>query len=115
MLLTRNPRFQTPEMCQEVIDTFNNKTIGEGATATALQLRYADTEEQKKLKTFTAEKRQFKTNEYNEVVYGPNSPWRRLYSPASNSASYCSPIQVPAPNGAVQWSTQSPSSSISPP
>ncbi|KAL6719187.1 hypothetical protein ACLMJK_003424 [Lecanora helva] len=108
-------RFRTPEICQQIIDAFNNKVIGEGPTATTLQLRFADTEEQKKLKTFTAEKRQFKTNEYNEVVYGPNSPWRRLYSPASNAASYYTPVQVAAPGNPIHWSAQSQTSSISPP
>ena len=83
--------------------------------ATTLQLRYADTEKQKQLKTVTAEKRQFKTNEYNEVVYGPSSPWRRLYSPASTSASYYSPVQVPLSNGIVPYGTQSQASSVSPP
>lgn len=108
-------RFRTPEICQQIIDAFNNKTIGEGKMATTLQLRYADTEEQKKLKTFTAEKRQFKTNEYNEVVYGPNSPWRRFYSPVSASTSYYSPSQARVPGSTMPWSTQSPSSSVSPP
>lgn len=82
--------------------------------ATTLQLRYADTEEQKKLKTFTAEKRQFKTNEYNEVVYGPNSPWRRMYSPVP-SATYYSPNQARVPGSAIPWGIQSQPSSISPP
>ena len=104
--------FQTPDICQEIIDAFNNKTLGEGKTATTLQIRYADTEEQKKLKTYTAEKRLFKTNEYNEVVYGPNSPWRRLYSPVSTS-SY-SPIQIRAASSTGPWSAQSQASSISP-
>ena len=105
--------FKTPEVCQEIIDAFNNKTLGEGKTATTLQIRYADTEEQKKLKTYTAEKRLFKTNEYNEVVYGPGSPWRRLYSPVSTS-SY-SPVQVRIPSSNVPWSAPSQASSISPP
>ncbi|KAK3174545.1 hypothetical protein OEA41_001791 [Lepraria neglecta] len=108
-------RFQTPEICQQIIDAFNNKTLGEGKMATTLQIRYADTEEQKKLKTYTAEKRLFKTNEYNEIVYGPGSPWRRLYSPVSNSNSSYSPIQIRAPGSNVPWSTQSQASSISPP
>ena len=108
-------RFQTPEVCQQIIDAFNNKTLGEGKMATTLQIRYADTEEQKKLKTYTAEKRLFKTNEYNEVVYGPGSPWRRLYSPVSTSTSSYSPIQIRAPGSNMPWSTQSQASSISPP
>ena len=107
--------FQTPEICQQIIDAFNNKTLGEDKMATTLQIRYADTEEQRKLKTYTAEKRLFKTNEYNEVVYGPGSPWRRLYSPVSNSNSSYSPIQIRAPGSNVPWSIQSQASSISPP
>ncbi|KAK4697497.1 hypothetical protein P7C71_g584, partial [Lecanoromycetidae sp. Uapishka_2] len=107
-------RFENPEVCQQIIDAFNNKDIGEGKTATTLQIRYADTTKQKELKKYTAEKRQFKTNEYNEAVYGPDSPWRR-YSPLSTSTSSYSPIQIRAPGSAVPWSTQTQASSISPP
>ena len=106
--------FQSPEICQEIIDKLNNKEIGEGKLATTLQIRYADTEEQKTLKKYTAEKRQFKTKEYNEAAYGPGSPWR-FYSPMSTSTSSYSPVEVRPPGSAVLWSTQSHASSVSPP
>jgi hypothetical protein len=106
--------FESPEVCQQIIDTFNNKEIGEGKAATTLQIRYADTTKQKELKKYTAEKRQFKTNEYNEAVYGPNSPWRPLYSPMSASTSSYSPLPIRAPGSAAPWRTQSQASSSSP-
>ena len=54
-----------------------------------LQIRYADTEDQKKLKADTAVHREFKTNEYNTAVYGPASPYQHS-SPLS--ATYPSPL-----------------------
>ena len=101
-------RFESPEICQKIIDTFNNKIIGEGKNATTLQIRYADTEPQKQLKTYTAEKRQFKTQEYNEAVYGPNSPYR-FYSPISGT--FPSPTQVRSNATYINQST--PASSLS--
>ena len=67
-----------------------------------LQVRYADTSAQKRLKATTTKKRQFRSNEYNSVVngnyynqpqshaqYGPasqfrNRVWLRQNSMASN-------------------------------
>lgn len=104
-------RFESPDICEHVIRTFNNMTVGEGKHATELQIRYADTEKQKQLKTCTAERRQFKTNEYNEAVYGPGSPYG-FYSPVS--ATFQSPVPVRAPGTSGAWSNQSSASSISP-
>jgi len=101
--------FETQEICNQIIDAFNNKTIGNGTDALTLQIRYADTDEQKKLKRTTADKRQFKADEYNEAVYGIPFPH---YSPTS--AGYQSPLpaRVQGVNGS--WINQSPVSSISP-
>ena len=104
-------RFESPDICEHVIRTFNNMTVGEGKHATELQIRYADTEKQKQLKTCTAERRQFKTNEYNEAVYGPGSPYG-FYSPVS--ATFQSPVPVRASGTSGAWSNQSSASSISP-
>jgi hypothetical protein len=58
-----------------------------------LNIRYADTPAQKELKRITAERRQFRTNEYNigaygtphvglqPHTYGMTSPFRRSYPP----------------------------------
>ena len=63
-------RFENSEICGEIIAAFNNKVIEDGKSSTMLQIRFADTEEQKQLKAATAVKRQFKADEYNEAVYG---------------------------------------------
>ncbi|KAL9126446.1 MAG: hypothetical protein Q9217_004502 [Psora testacea] len=102
-------RFETPEICEEIIEAFNNRQVGEGKDVTVIQIRYADTEEQKKLKQFTAVKRQFKTDEYNEVVHG--IPFNH-YSP--NTASYQSPLQGRFQGVNGHWTDQSPASSVSP-
>ena len=102
--------FETPEICEKVIASFHGKAIGEGKNASILQLRYADTKEQKMLKMETAERRQFKANEYNIAVSLPDSPYRFL-SPASGI--FPSPLQIRnlAPNG--MWMNQSPVSPAS--
>jgi hypothetical protein len=58
-----------------------------------LQIRYADTDEQKKLKNPTTERRQFKTHEYNAVVFGGTS--YQYPSPTSDGfpASFTSHVQ----------------------
>lgn len=73
-------------MCDEVIRKFNG--VGLGEESLPMNIRYADTPAQKELKRVTAERRQFRTNEYNIGAYGtplvgmnPNSysstAWRR--------------------------------------
>ncbi|KAL9102957.1 MAG: hypothetical protein Q9163_001944 [Psora crenata] len=103
-------RFETPEICEEIIEAFNNRQVGEDKDATVIQIRYADTEEQKKLKQFTAVKRQFKTDEYNEVVHG--IPFNH-HSP-NPTTSYQSPLQGRFQGINAPWTDQSPASSISP-
>lgn len=102
-------RFETTDICEQIIAAFNNKIIGTGKDATTLQIRYADTEEQKKLKTYTAIKRQFKADEYNEAVYG--IPFTN-YSPVSPSFHHAGQARGSSINGS--WINQSPASSISP-
>lgn len=55
-------------MCDEVIAKFNGVGIGEEGLL--MNIRYADTPAQKELKRVTAERRQFRTNEYNIGAYG---------------------------------------------
>ena len=101
--------FETPIICEEIIEAFSNRSFGEGKDATALQIRYADTEEQKQLKAFTAVKRQFKADEYNEAVYGV--PFN-TYSPGN--APYQSPLQSRTQGINGSWINLSPASSVSP-
>lgn len=102
--------FETPEICEKVIASFHGKTIGEGKNASVLQLRYADTKEQKLLKMETAERRQFKANEYNIAVSLPDSPYRFL-SPASGV--FPSPLQIRNMTSNGMWMNQSPMSPAS--
>ena len=68
-----------------------------------MNIRYADTEEQKKLKTLTAERRQFKTNEYNTVVYGSGSPFN-IFQPGGNG--FQSPMPFRPPGLYAPWPAQ---------
>ena len=97
-------RFKTPEICEKVIESFHGKQVGEGKDSTILQLRYADTDQQKTLKMETAQRRQFKANEYNVAVNGPDSPYR-FDSPLSTF--FQSPLQVRAPGHLTGQSPES--------
>lgn len=72
-MLTPDHRFKSPQICEEVIKCFHGKKISNGTDFTILQLRYADTNQQKMLKMETNHRRVFKANEYNTVVYGTGS------------------------------------------
>ncbi|EGR51986.1 uncharacterized protein TRIREDRAFT_56003 [Trichoderma reesei QM6a] len=61
-------RFDSREICDEIIRKFNGVGIGEEGLP--MNIRYADTPAQKELKRVTAERRQFRTNEYNIGAYG---------------------------------------------
>ncbi|KAL3419800.1 RNA recognition domain-containing protein [Phlyctema vagabunda] len=61
-------RFESREICEEIIKKFHGQPIGEEGLL--LQVRYADTQAQKDLKRITTERRQFRTNEYNVGAYG---------------------------------------------
>ena len=95
--------FETPEICNEIIEKFHGKPIGDQGTP--LQIRFADTKDQKDLKARTHERRQFKTNEYNTVVFGGASPYPYL-SPTSTS--FSSPLQNRVANPSAMWAGQSP-------
>lgn len=87
--------FESPEICEKVIQTLHGKPIGEGKDAALLQLRYADTKEQKQLKMETAERRQFKAEEYNFAAFGPASPYG-FQSPLEGI--FASPTQIRMPS-----------------
>lgn len=78
-----------------MIQTLHGKPIGEGKDAALLQLRYADTKEQKQLKMETAERRQFKAEEYNFAAFGPASPYGFQ---SSMEGVFASPTQIRMPN-----------------
>ncbi|ROT41830.1 sporulation-specific protein [Sodiomyces alkalinus F11] len=82
-------RFESREICEEIIREFSGVQVGNGPAG--LSIRFADTPSQKELKRVTAERRQFRTNEYNIGAYGtplvglqPNmfnqSIWKRTLS-----------------------------------
>ncbi|CCE28098.1 related to single-stranded DNA-binding protein MSSP-1 [Claviceps purpurea 20.1] len=61
-------RFESRDICDEIIRKYNG--IGIGEDGLIMNIRYADTPSQKELKRVTAERRQFRTNEYNIGAYG---------------------------------------------
>ncbi len=67
-ILTRTCSFETRDICEKVIKNFHGMSIGHDNFI--MQVRYADTPAQKELKRITAERRQYRTNEYNIGAYG---------------------------------------------
>ncbi|KAF3350341.1 RNA recognition domain-containing protein [Verticillium dahliae] len=89
-------RFESRDVCDEVIKEYNG--IGVGDEGLLMNIRYADTPSQKELKRVTAERRQFRTNEYNIGAYGTplvgmqpnmyNQPaWKRSIPTSSTTTS----------------------------
>ncbi|KXX77927.1 Sporulation-specific protein 5 [Madurella mycetomatis] len=87
-------RFETREECEDIIKKYHGASIGEEGML--MQVRYADTPAQKELKRITAERRQFRTNEYNIGAYGTAdvgihtsiyhpAPWGRRAVAGSNT------------------------------
>ncbi|KAJ0166831.1 Sporulation-specific protein 5 [Colletotrichum tanaceti] len=87
-------RFESRDVCDTVIKQFNGIPIGEEEMV--MNIRYADTPSQKELKRVTAERRQFRTNEYNIGAYGTplvgiqpnmyNQPaWKRALHATANT------------------------------
>ncbi|TPX07342.1 uncharacterized protein E0L32_010764 [Thyridium curvatum] len=64
-------RFESRDVCEQVIDHFHGIPVGEENFL--IQVRYADTPAQKELKRITAERRQYRTNEYNIGAYGTHA------------------------------------------
>ncbi|KAF2199895.1 hypothetical protein GQ43DRAFT_375178 [Delitschia confertaspora ATCC 74209] len=58
-------RFETRDICEEIIRTFNNTPVSkQGGEEHLIQIRYSDTHEQKMLKQQTAAGRNFRAAEY---------------------------------------------------
>lgn len=64
-------RFETRDVCEKVIINFHGQAIGKDNHL--MQVRYADTPSQKELKRITAERRQYRANEYNIGAYGTHA------------------------------------------
>ncbi|KAI1265586.1 hypothetical protein F5Y18DRAFT_426677 [Xylariaceae sp. FL1019] len=65
---SRGVGFESRDICDAVIEEYQGVNLGPDGLA--MQIRYADTPAQKELKRVTAERRQFRTNEYNVGAYG---------------------------------------------
>ncbi|KPM44380.1 hypothetical protein AK830_g2172 [Neonectria ditissima] len=102
-------RFENRDVCDDIIRKFNGVGIGEEGLL--MNIRYADTPAQKELKRVTAERRQFRTNEYNigaygtplvgmnPIMYGAQpQQWRR---PVSASARLTPAVAPPASTSAA--------------
>jgi hypothetical protein len=64
MLTSYRGSFENRDACEDVIKTFNNRTIPTATEELQVQIRYADTQEQKSLKQQTQAARQFRSAEY---------------------------------------------------
>lgn len=65
MDLAHSFRFETREICEEIIRKFNNTPVSKpGGEEHLIQIRYSDTQEQKMLKQQTAAGRVFRAAEY---------------------------------------------------
>ncbi|PNS18838.1 hypothetical protein CAC42_5377 [Sphaceloma murrayae] len=79
-------RFEIRTDCEEIIREFNNKVIQHNGEDHTIQIRYADTQEQKHLKQTTAAARQFRSAEYEYATQAHRQGWRpehNLGSPAN--------------------------------
>ncbi|KAI9728198.1 MAG: hypothetical protein M1828_004659 [Chrysothrix sp. TS-e1954] len=78
-------RFESRDVCENVIKEYNNmpvaKTEGEEHL---IQIRFADTPEQKALKQQTTAARQYRTAEYESQTHGGSFPGSRLNSMSSS-------------------------------
>ncbi|PPJ50327.1 hypothetical protein CBER1_06468 [Cercospora berteroae] len=74
-------RFESRDDCEEVIKTFNNHTIKTAGEELQVQIRYADTQEQKSLKQQTQAARQFRSAEYEYATQA----WRQGRLPYAGS------------------------------
>ena len=66
---TKDCSFETRDACEEVIRAFNNHSIDSAGEELQIQIRYADTQEQKSLKQQTQAARQFRSAEYEYATH----------------------------------------------
>lgn len=84
-ILTFVYSFEDRDICDEIIKVFHGKLVGEEQLP--LQVRYADTSAQKRLKATTTKKRQYRSNEYNNSVVNA-----ACYMPSNDSVHH-PPVQ----------------------
>ncbi|KAK5117391.1 hypothetical protein LTR62_006009 [Meristemomyces frigidus] len=80
-------RFDSRESCEEVIRTFNNHPIKCSDEDLQIQIRYADTQEQKSLKQQTQAARQFRSAEYEYATQA----WRQGRLPYAGTTLHHTP------------------------
>lgn len=97
-------RFETPEACQKIIEEFSGMVLDE-AKNLRLQIRYADTDEQKEFKAKTAKSRQFKSTEYNRGIAWINGT---LGYQSPTAASFGSPLANNMAASNTMWMSPSP-------
>ncbi|KZF23138.1 hypothetical protein L228DRAFT_267155 [Xylona heveae TC161] len=102
-------RFETRLICDEVISRYNGQSIGDEGDH--LQIRYADTADQKQLKEKTSTNRQLRAHEYNTAVYGATNPIPYTPSRICNMGPPVRGSQMPYVNG--NWTVYQESSSRS--
>lgn len=70
--------FESSQVCQEIIKNFHNTPVAKpGSEEQLIQIRFADTQDQKNLKQQTAAARQFRTAEYEFATQGHT--WGQLH------------------------------------
>ena len=86
--------------------------IGEGKNM-KLQIRYADTDEQKEFKAKTQKSRNFKSIEYNVGVALLNSPSSQAYR-SPTATNFSTSLQNPVIGSNGVWMSPSPTSPMTP-
>lgn len=76
--------FESRESCEDVIRDFNNYTFKSSGEEMQIQIRYADTQEQKSLKQQTQAARQFRSAEYEYATQA----WRQGRIPFAGSTAH---------------------------
>ena len=83
-LVDMTDRFESRDACEDVIKDFNNFTIQSAGEEMQIQIRYADTQEQKSLKQQTQAARQFRSAEYEFATQA----WRQGRLPFAGSTDH---------------------------
>ncbi|KAL8968547.1 MAG: hypothetical protein Q9183_002412 [Haloplaca sp. 2 TL-2023] len=102
-------RFETPEICQKIIEECSGMLLDE-AKDLRLQIRYADTDEQKDFKAKTAKSRQFKSTEYSRGIAWVQGGLYGYQSPTAASFGSPLPANMGGPNPV--WMSPSPMSPV---
>ena len=68
-------RFESRTVCDEIIKSFNNRPVEANGEEHIMQIRFADTQEQKHLKQTTAAARQFRSAEYEYATQVHKTGW----------------------------------------